>query len=205
MTLFEPSAREWNLPGISQEAQISYDPGFLSQAEAQTLFQTLYQQLPWQGGSIKLFGKEVLQPRLIVWMADPGIVIRYSGIEMAPSPWHPAVQAIRERVESYCARRFNGVLVNLYRDGQDSMGWHADDERELGPNPYIASLSLGAIRKFQVRHKSRKDVPTLSLELEPGSLLIMSGDTQEAYKHQVPKTRQAVGPRINLTFRHMKG
>ncbi|MBT8142240.1 MAG: alpha-ketoglutarate-dependent dioxygenase AlkB [Gammaproteobacteria bacterium] len=164
-------------------------------------FDTLRDEIEWRHEKIRLFGKRVLQPRLTAWYGDPGTDYVYSGLKNTPKAWTPTLQAIKHKIEEYSKTRFNSVLLNLYRDGQDSMGWHQDNEPELGDNPVIASLSFGASRKFQMRHKFDKTLAKLDFELHSGSLLIMSGQTQQYWQHQLAKTKKAVGQRINLTFR----
>ena len=164
------------------------------------LFQSLYTEIPWQQQVITLYGRAVASPRLSAWYGDPGAVYRYSGLRLEPLPWTPVLLEIRQVVTDLAETPFNSVLLNLYRDGQDSMGWHSDAEPELGRNPVIASVSLGAVRRFVLRHKKRKE-QHIALELEPGSVLVMAGALQHHWRHALPKTRQVVGPRINLTFR----
>jgi len=168
---------------------------------ADTVLQTLLDNTPWQQLSIKLFGKSHPQPRLEAWYGDPGAHYSYSGIQHTPLPWTPELAQLRQALESFCNARFNSVLLNLYRDGSDSMGLHADDEPELGPHPTIASLSLGAQRRMYFKHKTRKDLIGPSIDLPHGSLLVMAGETQQYWKHGIRKTRKACGARINLTFR----
>lgn len=164
----------------------------------------LIDEIPWRQQSITLFGKTHLQPRLICWMGDPGCTYAYSGAQWAPEPWHRLVADLRERVEALAGETFNSVLLNLYRDGKDSMGLHADDEPELGPRPSIASLSFGAERVMHFRHRHDRTRPTERISLSDGSLLVMRGDTQADWKHAIPKTRRPIGPRVNLTFRRVK-
>jgi alkylated DNA repair dioxygenase AlkB len=128
-------------------------------------------------------------------------VYRYSGQTLWPRPWAPRITEIRERVETLLAERFDGVLLNLYRDGRDGMGWHSDDERELGESPTIASVSLGAVRRFRLKHRSRPDIAPCEWQLGHGSLIVMRGPTQRHWRHSVPKTRRPVGERVNLSFR----
>lgn len=182
-----------NTPGFD------YRPGFLSPARADELLVTLWREVPWRAQSIRLFGRQVLQPRLIAWFADPGVRYSYSGLTLEAAAWHPAVQALRERLAGELQHAFNSVLLNAYRDGRDSMGWHADNEPELGPQPVIASLSLGEQRRMLVRPAAGGR--STGLDLEHGSLLLMCGDSQSDYRHAIPKTRRSVGLRINLTFR----
>ncbi len=191
------------LPG----ADLAFDPSWLATAEADALFAALRGGIAWDTHRIRLFGREVDSPRLSSWIGDPGTAYRYSGTRFEPHPWPGALVPVRERLDRECGATadgaaFNSVLANLYRDGRDRMGWHADDEPELGPRPVIASLSLGATRRFVLKH--RRD-PALRLEiaLPHGSLLLMRGDTQRHYRHALPATAKPVGERINLTFRRI--
>lgn len=169
------------------------------------LFQQLLDELAWREEDITLFGRRYRQPRLLAWYGDPEAVYRYSGRRHDPLPWHPLLADLRRRLEALCEAPFNSVLANLYRDHRDSMGLHADDERELGPRPVIASLSLGAERVFRLRHRSRRDIGPRRLPLPSGSVLVMAGDTQRHWKHEIPKSRAPCGARINLTFRQVPG
>lgn len=181
-------------------AVLHYDGTLLDSGRHASLFASLRSEIPWGTHSIKMFGRVVQSPRLSSWHGDPGATYRYSGLHLEPRAWTPSLLEAKELVESALDREFNSVLANLYRDGDDAMGWHADDEPELGENPSIASLSLGATRRFTLKHRQRAEL-RLAVELEPGSLLVMSGSTQRDYKHALPRTKRAVGPRINLTFR----
>jgi alkylated DNA repair dioxygenase AlkB len=160
----------------------------------------LRSRIDWRQEDILIFGERRRVPRLVAWHGDPGATYVYSGTVHEPVPWTADLQRIRTRAEALTGQRYNGVLLNLYRDGRDGMGWHADDEPELGPNPVIASVSLGATRRFCLRHRRRKDLK-LDLLLPHGSLLCMSGATQHHWVHALPKTRRPVGERINLTLR----
>lgn len=185
-------------------ASLAFDANWLDSAEADALFERLHRDLPWSVHRIRLFGREVDAPRRSCWIGDPGAAYTYSGTRFEPRPWPAALRPVRARLEAELGADFNSVLANLYRDGRDAMGWHADAEAELGPRPLIASLSLGATRRFAL--KSRED-PALKrvLDLPPGSLLVMAGDTQRRYRHALPRTARPVGPRINLTFRRVLG
>jgi alkylated DNA repair dioxygenase AlkB len=167
--------------------------------EADALFQQLNDELDWQQNTLRLFGKTVKEPRLSAWYGDPGCDYCYSGIRLQPKPWSPGLLAINGLLEKCLEATFNSVLANLYRDGKDSMGWHSDDEPELGDKPLIASVSLGAERRFSLRHKHSKQLQ--HIVLPAGSLLLMAGETQRFWQHQVAKTRRCQQPRINLTFR----
>lgn len=166
----------------------------------QAWFDELRRTLDWRQERARLFGRELPVPRLVAWMADEGVSYRYSGIVHGAAPWPLLMAEIRAAVELITQHRFNSVLANLYRDGSDSMGWHADNEPELGPRPVVASVSLGAARRFSLRHRQRL-YPAMSFDLAPGSLLVMEEGTQCEWQHQIPKTRKPVGPRINLSFR----
>ena len=150
-----------------------------------------------------MFGRTIPQPRLTCWMGDPGCDYAYSGVRYAPAPWTPAAARLRAQVEAACGVRFNAVLLNRYRTGSDSMGWHADDEPELGDAPTIASVSLGAARRFDLQHRKRK-AERRRLSLTHGSLLVMAGTTQACWKHRIPKTTAPIGERVNLTFRWIR-
>lgn len=186
----------WSAPDL----KLAYWPDFLPAAEADALFTCLLATIAWEQGQIRLFGKEIPEPRLSAWYGDPGTVYSYSGKTLAPLPWTPELQDLRTRISAHCGTAFNSVLLNLYRNGHDSMGAHSDDEPELGPAPTIASLSLGAERRFTLRHK-REPERRHELCLGHGSLLLMSPPTQAHWKHALPKASKCDAPRINLTFR----
>ncbi|MFE8071908.1 alpha-ketoglutarate-dependent dioxygenase AlkB [Marinobacteraceae bacterium S3BR75-40.1] len=171
--------------------------------EADALLTHCLETLPWRQESIQLFGRRRPVPRLQCWMGDPEAHYRYSGLDLTPLPWTPALAKLRDRVAEQCGQPFNSVLCNLYRDGQDSMGWHSDDEPELGAAPLIASVSLGAERRFQFRPRSTKRGP-INVPLPHNSLLIMPPGLQTDWQHGLPKTRKPVGPRINFTFRRVQ-
>jgi alkylated DNA repair dioxygenase AlkB len=166
------------------------------------LFSELNDTTNWQQEFATLFNRSIALPRLTAWYGDRGKTYTYSNIRMEPQIWTPALLQVKSKVEAIVGVQFNSVLLNLYRNGKDSMGWHSDDERELGKNPVIASVSFGASRRFVFRQKFEKSLK-FELELNSGSLLLMQGTTQHFWQHQVPKTRQTVPPRINLTFRRI--
>ncbi|EKD08690.1 MULTISPECIES: alpha-ketoglutarate-dependent dioxygenase AlkB family protein [Limnospira] len=176
---------------------------FLKLAESDRLFGELYKSINWRQEQIKIFGKIRPIPRLTAWYADEGKSYTYSGIEHHAQPWNPTLKSIKSQVEDIAEVTFNSVLINLYRDGKDSMSWHSDDEPELGKNPIIASVSLGGTRRFSGKHKISKD-RKFHIDLTSGSLLLMKGETQHFWQHQIPKTSRVVEPRINLTFRMVK-
>ena len=163
------------------------------------LLQAIMDDTAWREEEITVYGKAYLQPRLSAWYGD--LAYSYSGIRLEPLPWTPTLLDIKRRVEKLVKHPFNSVLLNYYRDQNDSMGMHSDDERELGPQPVIASLSLGEERTFLLKHKSRKDLKTVKLDLAAGSLLLMQGQTQQYWRHGINKERRTCAPRINLTFR----
>ena len=166
------------------------------------LLERLMAESPWRQEEISIYGKAYRQPRLSAWHGDLGY--SYSGIRLEPEPWTSTLLDIRERVEKLAGHQFNSVLLNYYRDQNDKMGMHSDDETELGRQPVIASLSLGESRTLLLRHKTRKDLATIKLPLPSGSLLVMRGDTQHHWRHGINAERAHCGPRINLTFRTIK-
>lgn len=184
------------------DAEISYSEKLIRSDQAWDLFESLKSNIDWRQESITIYGKEYLVPRLWCWMADHGLDYSYSNKTMKPVAWCSDVLWIKSIVEAETNHQFNSVLINYYRDGQDSTGWHADDEPELGKDPVIASISLGATRDFQLRHNRDKN-QKISIALQHGSLLLMQGTTQSCWQHQIPKRVQAE-PRINLTFRTIK-
>ena len=182
------------------DAEVDYWGGFFAPDEALALFDALRAEIRWERHRVRIRGREVDCPRLSGWEGDA--TYAYSGITLRPAPWTPRVAAVRRRIEAATGEAFNSVLANLYRDGSDRLGWHADDEPELGPAPVIASASFGAPRRFLLRPK-RGGGASVPIVLEPGSLLVMRGPTQRHWLHSVPPTRRPVGPRINLTFRRI--
>lgn len=191
----------WQRNAIAlEDGQLALDPNFLSAAEATRLYQELRQTIPWESRSIVLFGKSIPQPRLCAWYGRAHCIYRYSGLTRVPLPLNATLESLMKRVARAAGGPLNCVLLNYYRDGRDSMGWHSDDERELGPEPLIASLSLGATRRFDLRHKTNPGL-TWRTDLAHGSLLLMGGRTQQHWRHQLPKQRGVNAGRINLTFR----
>ncbi len=166
-----------------------------------SLLRQLIDDTEWRQEQITVFGKPYLQPRLSAWHGD--LSYRYSGIRLEPLAWTPILRHIKSRVENLTDLKFNSVLLNYYRDENDGMGMHSDDERELGQRPAIASLSLGEARDFVLKHRFRKDLGTVKLPLSAGSLLLMQGDTQRYWRHGINKLRRPCGPRLNLTFRRI--
>lgn len=182
------------------DADIVYFPAFFDRDIADALYQDLLHGIPWQQDTIRVYGKEHAQPRLTALFGNDGKPYSYSNITMQPHPWNRLLQKIKYQVETIAEVQFTSVLLNYYRDGKDSNGWHADNEKELGINPVIASVSFGGERVFQLKHNTNPNLKQ-SIILEHGSLLLMKGTTQHCWKHQIPKTSKPVGGRINLTFR----
>ena len=182
------------------DATIKYYPNFLNTKEADLYLEQLTKETPWRNDPINVFGKTYPQPRMTSLHGHTTDSYGYSGIVMQPNPMRKPLLDIEQKLQAFTKETFTTVLLNLYRDGQDSNGWHADNEKEFGVNPVIASISLGASRYFHLKHNSDKS-QRLKLELTHGSLLLMEGATQHFWKHQIAKTAKKVGPRINLTFR----
>ncbi|MBP9793685.1 MAG: alpha-ketoglutarate-dependent dioxygenase AlkB [Flavobacterium sp.] len=199
MSLFPDEKIVFDLP----DAEIEYFPNFFSIEKANEIFHKLQTEIPWQQDTITIYGKNHIQPRLTALFGNEGKPYGYSNIVMHPHPWNPMLIFIKEEVEKICQENFTTVLLNYYRNGQDSNGWHADNEKELGRNPIIASLSLGEPRNFQLKHNSIETAKQ-NILLQHGSLLLMKGTTQHYWKHQIPKTKKEIGSRINLTFRIIK-
>ncbi|MBI4855097.1 MAG: alpha-ketoglutarate-dependent dioxygenase AlkB [Acidobacteria bacterium] len=184
------------------KADVIFYPNLFSQQESNLLFEKLYREIQWEQGQIKLFGKIIDEPRQSAFYGDNCLIYTYSGKKQQAKIWTQTLLYIKEKIEDFLLIGFNSILANLYRNGKDSMGWHSDNEKELGLNPIIASLSFGATRCFQLKHIGKPSL-THTLELTSGSLLLMQGTTQHYYKHQVPKTNKVDHPRINLTFRNI--
>jgi alkylated DNA repair dioxygenase AlkB len=197
--LFPSEKITFDLP----DAEIEYYPDFFDNQKANELFQKLKTEVPWQQDDITVYGKTHPQPRLTSLYGNEGKAYGYSNIIMQPHWWSPLIMFIKNEVEEVCNHKFTTVLLNNYRNGKDSNGWHADNEKELGRNPIIASVSFGAERVFQLKHNTIKELKQ-NITLQHGSLLLMKGTTQHFWKHQIPKTAKEIGPRINLTFRILK-
>lgn len=183
-----------------EDGDVIYYPGIFSKTQADSFFNILTNQLTWQQDSITLFGKTHLQPRLTALYANNSNPYSYSNIIMQPKPFSKSLLEIKEKADTLSEVDFTSCLANLYRNGSDSNGWHADNEKELGIQPVIASVSFGAERYFHLKHKTKKTLKH-KIKLEHGSLLLMKGTTQEHWLHQIPKTKKEIGQRINLTFR----
>lgn len=183
------------------DAKVQYLANWLDNETADSLLHLFQHELDWSEGEIKIFGKMMKIPRLQAWYGDEGANYEYSGVSLPPLTWHDELQTLKARCEEQCGSAFNSVLANLYRHGQDSMGMHSDDEPELGIEPIIASISLGQVRNFDLKHKVSGE--KFRLPLEHGSLLIMSGETQKYWRHGIAKTKKQIEPRINFTFRQI--
>ena len=194
--LFTREPQRLNVPN----SDITYYPNFMDASLANDYFSLLKKNTPWQQDDIKVFGKVYAQPRLTALYANNDKPYSYSNITMKPYKFSKELKTLKEKIETIAQCNFTTCLLNLYRDGKDSNGWHADNEKELGRNPVIASISLGAPRYFHLKHISIPDAKHKML-LEHGSLLLMQGETQHFWKHQIPKTAKPIGERINLTFR----
>jgi alkylated DNA repair dioxygenase AlkB len=187
---------------LSQDGTVLFYPDFFSSQESQLFFETLEKTIYWRQEQIKYFGKLVDCPRLSAWYGDAGKTYMYSGILNQPLLWTKELLIIKTRVEELAQANFNSVLLNLYRNGKDSMGFHQDDEKELGQNPCIASVSFGGTRNFRLKHLNKTDL-SYTIPLANGSALIMKDETQHFWSHGISKTSKDVAPRINLTFRQI--
>lgn len=167
------------------------------------ILRQLIADVPWRQENIVVWNKMYAQPRLTAWYGDSDSYYTYSGIRLAPLPWADLLLEIKKRIEIVAAESFNSVLLNYYRDNRDSMGFHSDDEPELGARPAIASLSLGEERTFILKHRQKKSVKSVRLRLASGSLLLMKGETQRYWKHRIAKETRPCGARVNLTFRRI--
>jgi alkylated DNA repair dioxygenase AlkB len=196
--LFNEEPIHLNLP----DAEFIYYPNFFSKEKADIFFETLLEETPWQHDEITIFGKKILQPRLTSLYGNEGKSYGYSNIVMHPHAFNNTLTFIKDEIENIINEHFTTVLLNLYRNEKDSNGWHADNEKELGRDPVIASLSLGEERVFQIKHNTNKEVKR-SIILQHGSLLVMKNGAQIHYKHQIPKASKSKKPRINLTFRNI--
>jgi alkylated DNA repair dioxygenase AlkB len=184
---------------LNQNGEVLYDESFFDYDNQVEYFNLLNNKVSWKKDQIKIFGKEIPIPRYQAWYGDPGTHYKYSNLLLNPIPWVPCLNEIRKIISKACNEEFNACLVNLYETGQDYAAYHADNEKELGKNPTIASLSLGGERLFHLKNNHTKNL--IKIVLSPGSLLLMKGELQHHWIHQLPKTKKIVSPRINLTFR----
>jgi alkylated DNA repair dioxygenase AlkB len=196
LRLFGHGGQSAGLP----ETVLQYIPALFTETESENLLTQLARSVPWEQRTVSMYGKQILTPRLTAWYGDEKKTYAYSGNQFKPMAWTPDLLAIRERVRTFVDTPFNSVLLNYYRDGNDSVAWHSDNEKELGPQPVIGSVSFGQVRAFDIRNRHDRN-KKFSVRLESGSLLVMKGDLQENWEHRIAKSRESMGPRINLTFR----
>jgi len=182
---------------------LDYRPGIFTTDESETLMQKFISEMPWQQKVIKIYNKHLLTPRLTVWIGDAGTDYSFSGEKYDPLPWTPELLMIKNRIEPLAGTTFNSVLLNYYRDGNDSVAWHSDNENSLGENPVVASVSFGQVRSFDIRNK-KDHTQKYSVKLENGSYLLMKGDLQEHWEHRIAKSVKPMKERVNLTFRVIK-
>jgi alkylated DNA repair dioxygenase AlkB len=187
---------------LPKDGEVLFFPNFFNKVESDRLFKSLIANILWQQDQIKFYGKMIDLPRLTAWYGDNDKPYTYSGIPMKPHSWTPDLLEIKNKIEKEAKVNFTSVLLNLYRDGKDSVAWHCDDEPELGRNPVIGSVSFGATRTFKFRHLQDKTV--VKVELTHGSFVLMQGETQHKWEHEIPKTSKILTPRVNLTFRVIK-
>ena len=183
------------------DLKIRIEEVFFTSAESNALLESFISKLPWESMTIKMFGRDTKIPRLQCWIGDEGCEYRYSGKQLNRQIWNQDLTMIRKKIFKELKIDFNSVLANYYRDGKDSMGWHSDDEKELGPNPTIASISFGSERDLVFRSKISKK--TLAIPQTNGCLILIDGETQKNWQHSIKKTQKVIGPRINLTFRNI--
>jgi alkylated DNA repair dioxygenase AlkB len=199
--LFAAADRLERIPMI--DAEVYYLDDLTLGRERDEILQRLIANTEWRQDTVVVWGKTYQQPRLVAWYGDSGSEYTYSGITLSPMPWTELLLDIKKRVERVTQESFNSVLLNYYRDNRDSMGFHSDDEPELGEKPVIASVSLGEERTLVLKHKMDKLAKPVRLRLASGSLLLMKGDTQRCWKHGIAKQARQCGARVNLTFRHI--
>jgi alkylated DNA repair dioxygenase AlkB len=192
----------FQMTDLGDGAWLAFHPFWVRARGLGVTVDSLRDGMAWDQVPIRIMGREIMQPRLTAWYGDPGKTYRYSGRSFTPLAWAPALLPILGQLREETGHPWNSCLGNLYRDGRDSIGLHADDERELGPMPQIASLSLGSTRRFVLRH-AREKGRKVAIDLTDGGLLLMGGSTQAHWLHEVPKTKAPVGARVNLTFRQI--
>lgn len=195
----EPLPLEQEHELLSSDGSALYVPGFLDPDAADTLFMDLRDHVEWESTELVMFGRRVPEPRQSSWHADDDITYTYSGVTRRPQPWPDSLLQLRHACQQHTGSLFNSALLNHYRNGDDHLGWHSDNELCNGPEPVIASISLGATRRFDMRHVESKE--TVSVELTHGSLLVMSGLSQQKWVHRVARTTKVGAARINITFR----
>ncbi len=183
------------------DGKITFYEGFFNLEESKDFLSAFIKTIEWSQDEVVVYGKKHKIPRLNAWYGDKGKVMKYSGLVLEPKSWTKELLKIKQKVEQSTGFEFNSCLLNYYRNGKDGMGWHQDNEKELGINPTIASLTFGQSRPFQLKHISKPELKKVDITLSNGSLLIMEGETQHHWKHQIPKTTRSIAERINLTFR----
>lgn len=201
LDIFSPEP-EYGVPVKINNGEYIYIPDFYEKSIADKYLNRLISDIKWKQESMKMYGKEIPFPRLTSWYGDDDKPYSFSGIKLQPHSWSPGLLKIKQDIELKANVSFNSVLLNLYRDGKDSISWHTDAEKELGKNPVIASVNFGAERKFQLKHKETNE--RIDILLKHGSLLIMQGELQHFWKHQIPKSKKVTQERVNLTFRVIK-
>jgi alkylated DNA repair dioxygenase AlkB len=187
---------------LPHKGELYYESDFFSEKESEMFFHELKDNSAWSQQEIKIYGKSVMQPRLVGFYGNCGVQYKYSALSLSAVGWNKSLLHIKEKIDKELNLQFNSALLNLYRDGNDSMGWHRDNEKELGIEPLIVSISFGALRKFQLREYKNK-LSKVILEPASGSLILMKGVIQENWEHCVPKTKLKVGERVNVTFRNV--
>ncbi len=195
-----PTEPDVNL--LPHDGVVHYHPAVFSPSEAEKFFEKLTQDVPWQHDEVKMFGKTIVTARKVAWFGDAGLDYTYSGKTKSPLPWTSLLLELKKLTEEKAKDQFNSCLLNLYHDGSEGMGWHRDNESSIVKNSPIACLSFGAQRRFHFKHRVTKE--RITLELQPGSLLLMTGETQTHWMHTLPKSTRITTPRISLTFRQMK-
>jgi alkylated DNA repair dioxygenase AlkB len=196
LNMFGESGVSTGLP----EDLVAYTPQLFSETESAHYLQNFIATIPWEQRTVVMYGKPIVTPRLTAWFGDVGKNYAYTGTRFQPHSWTPELLAIKARIEPLSQVSFNSVLLNYYRDGNDSVAWHSDNETELGKQPIIASISFGQVRRFDIRHKRDHD-RKFSIRLENGSMLLMKGDLQQHWEHRIAKSTTPLKPRVNLTFR----
>jgi alkylated DNA repair dioxygenase AlkB len=201
LNLFEPPLNDFE-PVKIENGEYIFVSEFFTKDEADLYLETFSKNIAWKQEEMKMYGKTIKFPRLTAWYGENDKTYSFSGVTLQPNPWSEELLTIKEKIEPLCSENFNSVLLNMYRDGNDSISWHTDAEKELGRNPVIASVNFGTQRTFQLRHTETKE--RIDIHLSHGSLLIMQGELQHHWQHQVPKSKRVSKSRINLTFRAIK-
>ena len=190
---------EGQTPGLPKSL-LDYQPEVFSNQESNIILKNLIVETPWEQRVVKMYDKEVLTPRLTAWYANAGTYDYTSFRNSPPNSWTPQLLMIKARIEQLTGTSFNSVLLNYYRDGNDSVAWHSDNEKALGTHPVIASVSFGQVRLFDIRNKSNH-YEKYSIRLESGALMVMKGDLQQNWEHRIAKSIKPMKARLNLTFR----